>query len=182
MVATHKNPIVEEIIEITGQDPSICYQCGKCSAGCPVREFALLPPNKIVRFFQLGFYDLALNSATIWLCAGCLTCTSRCPKNFDLAAFMDAVRQVAIRHGASMPDDDVVKFHEAFLDQIKNHGRAYEMGLVMEYKLNTMHLLQDMDVAPTMFFKGKIGIMPHNIKNRSIIKEIFKKTGEENKK
>jgi heterodisulfide reductase subunit C2 len=182
MVATHKHPIVEELIEITGQDPADCYQCGKCSAGCPVREFAAEAPNKIVRYMQLGFYDKALMSKTPWLCAGCLTCSSRCPQSFDLARFMDAIREMALHHKVEIPEGDTLKFHQSFLKQIRSYGRAFEFGLVLDYKMKSFHLFQDADVAPEMFMKGKIGLMPHKIHNRDKVKEIFAKIEEENKK
>ena len=168
--------IADEISEKTFQDVSLCYQCGKCSAGCPVRFYMDIAPNKVVRLIQLGYYDEALKSETPWLCAGCLACTTRCPKEFDLAKFMDAVREIAIEKGVEVKQKNILKFHKAFLDQIKNHGRSYEVGLVAEYKMKTMDLLQDVDSAPDLYFKGKLGILPHNIKDRKGIKDIFKKT------
>ncbi len=175
----HKHPILEEIIEITGQDPALCYQCGKCSAGCPVREFAECAPNKVVRYLQLGMYDLALESKTIWLCAGCLTCSSRCPKNYELASLMDALRELAIKHNKKIPEQNVYKFHKAFLEPIRLFGRSYEIGMLMGYKFSTFKFLQDMDLAPeTLLFKSKMGLLPHIVKNSDKVKEIFRKTKE----
>ncbi|MBL0108039.1 MAG: 4Fe-4S dicluster domain-containing protein [Ignavibacteria bacterium] len=168
--------IADEISERTFQDVSLCYQCGKCSAGCPVRYYMDIAPNKVVRLIQLGFYEDALKSDTPWLCAGCLTCSTRCPKEFDLAKFMDAVREIAIEKGVEISQKNIIKFHNAFLDQIKSHGRSYEVGLVAEYKMKTMDLFQDVDSAPGMYFKGKLGLLPHNIKDRKGVKSIFKKT------
>lgn len=172
----HERNIADEISERTFQDVSLCYQCGKCSAGCPVRYYMDIAPNKVVRLIQLGYYEDALKSVTPWLCAGCLACTTRCPKEFDLAKFMDAVREIAIEKGVEVKQKNILKFHNAFLDQIKNHGRAYEVGLVAEYKMKTMDLLQDVDSAPGMYLKGKLRILPHNIKDRKGVKNIFKKT------
>ena len=172
----HRRNIADQIFDRTFQDVSLCYQCGKCSAGCPIRYYIDIAPNQIVRLIQLGYYDEALNSEAPWLCAGCLTCSTRCPKEFDLAKFMDAVREIAIEKGVEVKQKHIIKFHEAFLDQIRKHGRSYEVGLVAEYKMKTMDLLQDVDSAPGMFLKGKLGISPHNIKDRKGIKNIFKKT------
>jgi len=169
---------LKRLIDITSQNPSQCYQCGKCSAGCPVRDFLETPPNRIVRFVQLGLYELALTSASIWLCAGCLTCTSRCPKNFDLAKFMDALRQIAVQDKIEPADKKVFKFHKAFMNQVKKHGRSYELGLIRDYKLSTGDFLQDIDAAPSAFMKGKISITPHNIKDKEKIKKIINKAAE----
>lgn len=172
----HERNIADEISDRTFQDVSLCYQCGKCSAGCPVRYYMDIAPNKVVRLIQLGYYEEALRSETPWLCAGCLACSVRCPKEFDLAKFMDAVREIAIEKKVEIKQENILKFHKAFLDQIKNHGRSYEAGLVAEYKMKTLDLLQDVDSAPGMFLKGKLDLLPHNIKNRIEIKSIFKKT------
>jgi len=176
MNQTHTDSLIEEIIEITSQNPLLCYQCGKCSAGCPIRAFMEMPPNRVVRFVQLGLFDKALKSPTIWLCAGCQTCFTRCPQKFDLVKFMDALKEIAIREGIKPPEKKISAFHKAFLKQIKKYGRAYELGLVRDYKLSTFDFFQDMDVAPKMFLKGKINICPHKIKNKEAIRKIFEKS------
>ena len=170
------NKLADKIEALTKQSPMLCYQCGKCSAGCPIRDYMDESPNQVVRLVQLGYDDEALKSSTFWLCAGCLTCSSRCPQNFDLAKFMDAMRQTTLEEGTVIAEKDSVKFHKAFLNQVKKHGRMFEFGLARDYKLATLNLMQDVDVAPEMFVKGKIGIFPHNIKDTKGIKEIFDKT------
>jgi heterodisulfide reductase subunit C2 len=166
----------DKIEKITSESTMLCYQCGKCSAGCPIRNYMSDSPNQVVRLVQLGFDEEALKSSTIWLCAGCLTCSSRCPQNFDIAKFMDAMRETALREGIEPTEKSVVKFHKAFLNQIRKNGKAFELGLTIDYKLKTLDLFQDVDVAPEMFFKGKIGIFPHQVKDREEVKKIFDKT------
>jgi heterodisulfide reductase subunit C len=56
-------------------------------------------PNQILRLLQLGEYEQALKSPTIWQCASCLTCASRCPKDVDPARVMDALRTILMRQG-----------------------------------------------------------------------------------
>jgi heterodisulfide reductase subunit C len=172
----HSSTLADKVEKLTSQSPMLCYQCGKCSAGCPVRDYMDESPNQVVRYVQLGFDDDAIKSSTQWLCAGCLTCSSRCPQNFDLAKFMDAMRQIALEAGVTIEEKDTVKFHSSFLNQIRKHGRAFEFGFVREYKLRSLNLMQDVDVAPEMFLKGKIGLFPHHVKDRDEIKKIFDET------
>ncbi len=174
----NQKTLAEEIEELTGINVLKCYQCGKCSAGCPVRIFMKVSPNRVERIVQIGLDEEALKSETIWMCAGCLTCSTRCPQNFDLARFMDVLKEIAIKKGV-ITKKDVMKFHKAFLKQIEANGRAFEFGLIRDYKLSTFNLFQDMDIAPEMFFRGKIKLMPHRIKNREAIKKIFNKANKE---
>jgi heterodisulfide reductase subunit C len=166
----------DEISSTSSLNVLQCYQCGKCSAGCPIRSFMADSPNQVVRYVQLGFDEKALNSSTIWLCASCQTCSTRCPQNFDLAKFMDTVREIALEKNIKVPESDTVEFHKTFLNQIKNHGRAYELGLVRDYKLKTLNLMQDVEVATEMLMKGKLNIFPHNVKDKKAIKKLFKRS------
>jgi heterodisulfide reductase subunit C len=94
-----KNDIIKEIEELSGQKLLSCYQCGKCSAGCPMVEAMDILPNQIIRLLQLGQVDDVKDSKTIWICASCLTCEARCPKGVDLSKIMEAVRVLLLRKG-----------------------------------------------------------------------------------
>ncbi len=92
-----KDPFVGKVEELSGQNLLACYQCGKCSAGCPaVSEMDILP-NQIIRYAQLGFKNELLRSKSIWVCASCFTCNSRCPKGINIAEVIEAIRQILLR-------------------------------------------------------------------------------------
>lgn len=99
-VKTVRGHFVQQTEEISGQDLLACNQCGKCSAGCPIVGSMDILPSQILRMAQLGMEDV-LESNTIWICASCLTCVARCPKGVDLPRLMEALRQIALRQGAS---------------------------------------------------------------------------------
>jgi len=102
-IDTVRGPFVQQVEEISGQDLLSCNQCGKCSAGCPVVAAMDLLPSQVIRMAQLGMEDV-LESNTIWICASCLTCGTRCPKGVDLPRLMEALRQIALRQGAAELD------------------------------------------------------------------------------
>lgn len=92
-----RDSFVSKIEELSGQKILACYQCGKCSAGCPaVSEMDILP-NQVIRYVQLGLKNELLESRSYWVCASCLTCNARCPKGIKIAEVMEAIRQVLLR-------------------------------------------------------------------------------------
>lgn len=92
-----KDPFVGKIQELSGQNLLACYQCGKCSAGCPAVSDMDILPNQIIRYAQLGLSDELLQSKSIWICASCMTCNSRCPKGINIAEVIEALRQILLR-------------------------------------------------------------------------------------
>ena len=92
-----KAPFIAKIEELSGQNLLACYQCGKCSAGCPAVSQMDILPNQIIRYAQLGFKDDLLKSKSIWICASCFTCNARCPKGINIAEVIEALRQILLR-------------------------------------------------------------------------------------
>ncbi|MBL7064983.1 MAG: 4Fe-4S dicluster domain-containing protein [Anaerolineae bacterium] len=98
-----RGPFVRQVEEISGQELLACNQCGKCSAGCPVVAAMDILPSQVIRMAQLGMEEV-LESNTIWICASCLTCVTRCPKGVDLPRLMEALRQISLRKGVTELD------------------------------------------------------------------------------
>ncbi|NLE28597.1 MAG: 4Fe-4S dicluster domain-containing protein [Phycisphaerae bacterium] len=148
-----------ELERATGNDFACCYQCGKCTAGCPAGGAMDNPPSVIMRLIQTGRIDEAMRSQSLWACMGCQTCTARCPQGMDIAATMDALREMAIVRGLVSPDKmrkRVEAFHISLLNAVRKTGRLAELALVTNYKLRTGTFLQDMDNGALMMLQGKI--------------------------
>ncbi len=92
-----RDDFVAKVEELSGQSLRACYQCGKCSAGCPAVYHMDILPNQIIRYAQLGLRDELLKSKSIWICASCLTCNVRCPKGVNIAEVLEALRQILLR-------------------------------------------------------------------------------------
>ena len=157
-----------------------CYQCGKCSAGCPVASDMDYPPSVIMHLLQAGmpeYEEKILRSYSIWLCVTCEMCYGRCPMEIDIPKVMDFLREKSLAEGKNNPKaKNIVAFHKAFLDSVNYTGRMYEIGLFADYKTRTLHLLQDMNTVPKLLSSGKLHIIPELIKGRKTMSHIFKKT------
>jgi len=150
----------EAVKSISGLDPNLCFQCAKCASGCPVSYATDLTPTQLIHAIQLGLTDLVLNSKTIWLCASCQTCTTRCPQDVDLAGVMDAVRMIAQRKKLKAKIPEVPAFYRCSLRNIGFFGRMYEPGLIAMLKLSSRSLTKDIGLGLKMLRKGKLKIFP----------------------
>ena len=174
-----------EVQEHTEVKANQCYQCGKCTAGCPLSEEMEYPPSYIMRMLQTGdqvLEEKILRSFTIWVCLTCVMCYSRCPMSIDIPKMMDFLREKSLREGKTNPRaKQIIAFHKSFLNSIKTTGRLYEIGLLIDYKVRTLKVMQDMSLAPKMFVRGKLNILPELIKGRSGVSSIFSKSNKKNK-
>jgi len=174
-----------EVLEHTEVKVSNCYQCGKCSAGCPLSEEMDYPPSVIMRMLQTGNPELeekVLRSFSIWVCLTCEMCFARCPMSIDIPKMMDYLRERSLKEKkANRKAKEIVAFHKSFLDSIRYTGRLYEIGLFVDYKARTLKILDDIILAPKMMRRGKLNIFPELIKDRSGIAGIFRKTIKKNK-
>ena len=168
-----------EVERRLGREVSACYQCGKCSAGCPVAYEMFHPIHAMMRLVQLGRKDEALRSRSQWVCVGCEACSERCPKDVDPARLMTVLREMAQEEGCVNADEsDIYDFHQSFLSSLKMFGRVYEMGLVSHYKLKSpiKRGPQDMLTGLQMMRRGKPGFFPHRVQNVAAIRRIYERT------
>jgi heterodisulfide reductase subunit C2 len=183
MSASHEShhPLSQsgEIRIDTGVIINKCYQCGKCSAGCPVATEMDYPPSLVMRMLQTeepAQMEKLLRSMSIWLCVSCEMCLTRCPMEIDIPTLMDYMRQKSVKAKKTNPKaKKIISFHKSFLDSINYTGRLYEMGLIVDYKMRTGAMMQDVLIAPKMFVKGKLNPVPELIKGRKNIAAIFNK-------
>jgi heterodisulfide reductase subunit C len=168
--------LLEQVEEKAHTKTSSCYQCLKCSNGCPLSYEMDYLPAQIIRMVNLGMRDDVLKSKTIWVCASCETCTTRCPNDIDIAHVMDTLREMSLREGKAEQEANMRKFHESFLSAIKTWGRVHELQMIGTYKLKTLRFMEDADVGMEMFKRGRIKLIPEPIKGRKAVRKIFKNT------
>jgi heterodisulfide reductase subunit C len=87
----------EELMSITQKDAKDCYQCMKCSSGCPYINEMDYKPHQIIFMIKLGLYDKVLQSKSLWVCASCMACSSRCPQDIEPAKIFEGLRAMILR-------------------------------------------------------------------------------------
>lgn len=167
-----------------------CYQCGKCTAGCPRGEKMVRTPSQLMRFVQTGLIEEAAKSVSIWQCVSCLTCSARCPKSVNVAGVIDALRQIAIekkwfsKEIASSVEKTII-FQQEFLRNIRRNGRTNELELVAAFKirgflrdLSIPQAFKDSMLGPKMLSKGKLHFkIGSPVQNKDLVRRIFDKCG-----
>jgi heterodisulfide reductase subunit C len=167
---------LEEAKKKSGEDLSLCYQCLKCTAGCPTAPYMDIRPNSIIRMIQMGKKKEVLGSSAIWFCVYCQTCGTRCPNKIHIGVLMDALREMAMEEGIEAKEKNIHLFHEAFIQSVRRGGRAHEVTMLMDYMLRSKDLMKDSLVPGVkLFLKGKFPLLPSFIKGRDEIKKIFER-------
>ena len=176
-VAIEKSDLqfLEEAQKRSGEDINLCYQCLKCTAGCPTAPYMDIRPNNIIRMIQMGMKKAVLGSSAIWLCVSCETCGTRCPNEIDIGVLMDSLREMAVEEGIPAREKNIHLLHEAFIQSIRRGGRVHEATMLVDYKLRSRDFMTDLAPGMMLFLKGKIPVFPSLIKGRKEIKRIFER-------
>lgn len=165
-----------EVEERSGQNLSLCYQCVKCSVGCPIASHMDFTPNAIIRMVQYGQKEKVLSSHAIWLCVSCMTCGVRCPNEIDMSAVMDTLREMSREAGlAHEAERNVVVLHEEFVRSVKYWGRLHEVSFFIPYIVRSLDLFTNAFSGVHLFARGKLPLIPKQIKGIDQIRKIFDK-------
>jgi len=137
-----------------GERIMMCFQCGTCTADCPIARFSdTYRPRQILRMAQLGLKDKVLSSDQLWLCAACYTCVDHCPQDVEISSVIRALRNIAVREGYMPP-----VFKELA-------GAILETGLA--YKIPELRLKR----------RQEVGLPPLPKANVESVSKLFNRTG-----
>jgi len=165
-----------------------CYQCGKCSNGCPVTFAMDYLPHQLIRMLQLGLREEVLGSKTIWVCASCETCYTRCPNEIEISKLMDDLKQEVLKQGRKPEQEAVARFHEVFLNNIKKFGRINETSLMSVYQMKSSWsdlkksridfagLFKNMGLGLNMLKRGRLSLFPRKNLSKEV-RGLFNKEG-----
>jgi len=77
-------------------DVNACFNCGNCTAVCPLSTGNDSFPRKMIRYAQLGDRERLLAYKELWLCYYCGECSDTCPRQAEPGEFMASARRYAI--------------------------------------------------------------------------------------
>ena len=178
--------LVERLGGETELGVASCYQCKKCSAGCPLTFAMDLLPDQVIRLALLGQEESLLSCRTIWVCSSCETCTTRCPNGVDIAGVMDWLKEEALKQGQKVPQPEVAAFHRFFLETVRNRGgRVDEAQLVRRFILFKLwrrpdlgEIMSNVRLGLKLMKRGRLRLVgPPALQGKAEIEEIFQGSG-----
>ncbi len=95
--------LLDKVYRLTAGAMNPCFQCGTCSATCPLLSHLGKPfsARKILRRAQLGRED---GMEDVWLCSACRSCEVRCPRDVRIVEAIMGLRALAFKGGRVPPE------------------------------------------------------------------------------
>ncbi len=182
-------PLLDEVMERSGQNLLACYQCRRCAAGCPVGDETGVTPDRLIRMILLGEKDEALSNLLVWKCVACYTCGTRCPNNIQTARINETLKQMSKEAHLEPLSPSIAAFHEACTRSTSHLGRVNELEFMGLYEMkNTADMIKRGDWKATveemksqarlgmsMVKKRRMHFGVEKVKGLSEIKGIYKK-------
>jgi len=154
-----------------GEKLFACIQCGTCSATCPLSHYMDYTPRKIIAMVRSGFRDEVLNSATIWLCASCYSCSVECPKGIKITDVMYALKREAMINNIIPKHIPTPVLAKEFFHQILAHGRNNEVQLITRFYLLTKpwKMLKKARIGFKLWRVGRLSFFEKGVKYKKLL-------------
>ena len=174
----------KKVASASNVDLFACYQCGKCTNGCPATFAMDYYPHQVVRLVQLGLIEEIMRAGTIWVCASCETCFTRCPNEIEIPNLMDYLKRWVLSQGEKAAEGAVEAFHQTFLNNIRRFGRIHEVTLMRDYLLKTAiaqkrldpkQMMKNIKLGIRMLKRGRLSFIPRKTGGKEAVRKLFKK-------
>jgi len=157
----------------TGENVMLCYQCKKCTLGCPSAYTMKMKPHELMRAIQLGLEQEIYWSGTIWICLSCETCNTRCPQGINILRVIDGLRERSGEAKHYNPYPAIPALHQIFMALVGRLGRIYELGLALLINLRMLMPFKDIDMAYPMLIRGKLKPLPHKSRGAKELQKLM---------
>ncbi len=85
-----------KVARFGGGDLTACFNCGNCTAICPLSTESTSFPRKVIHYLQVGLTEKFRSSPEPWLCYYCGECSKSCPREANPGETMMAARRYLI--------------------------------------------------------------------------------------
>lgn len=163
-----------------GDKIKACLQCGTCTGSCPLSYLMDITPRELIALFRAGDIDSIIKSRTIWVCASCYACQTRCPASIKVTDIIYSLKRMAMNRKVYPKKFPVHSLSDSFIKSMKNFGRLNEPRLMVNYFIKT-GIWKSFSFIPLglkMANKGRLEIKAVKIKDLSGFKKIIKKAQE----
>lgn len=186
-------PLLQEVMDRSGQNLLACYQCRRCAAGCPVGEETGVTPDRLIRMIIFGEREEALSNLLVWKCVACYTCGTRCPNNIQTARINETLKQISKESHIDPLLPKVSAFHDAFLKSTSHFGRVNELEFIGLYEMKNVarelkygggwkavasEMKTQAKLGISMIKKKRIHFRFKKIKRLNEIKRLYKRAGD----
>lgn len=157
-----------------------CLQCGTCTGSCPVSYAMDISPREVIALFRAGEMEEIMKSRTIWICASCYACTTRCPAGIKITDTIYALKRTAMERGVKSDGGPVRTLAKLFVKNLQMYGRLHEGTLIRNYylKVNARKLFGLLPLGKKMWKTKRLALMPKRIKAYESFSRIIKKAQE----
>jgi len=170
--------LARDLQSLTGENVMLCYQCKKCTLGCPSAYTMRMKPHELMRAIQLGLDEDIYWSGTVWTCLSCETCNTRCPQEINILRVIDGLREISKNVEHYNPYPAIPAMHRIFMALVKRFGKIYELGLALLINLRMLTPFKDIDMASPMLLKGKLNPLPHRSHGVKELQQVMAKIRE----
>jgi heterodisulfide reductase subunit C len=157
-----------------------CIQCGTCTGSCPVSYAMDLSPREVIALFRAGEMETIMKSRTIWICASCYACTTRCPSGIKITDLIYALKRTAMEKRMESMAPQVQRLASLFTENLMRYGRLHEGTLIRKYYMRT-NLRKFVDLLPLarkMWKTGRLAPFPRRIRAHKSLARIIRKAQE----
>ncbi|MBF8266628.1 MAG: 4Fe-4S ferredoxin, iron-sulfur binding protein [Dehalococcoidia bacterium] len=160
-----------------GAQVALCYQCKRCTAGCPVADAMDIRPHQVVRLLQLGNTERVLESSAIWTCVGCYLCAARCPQGVPVTDLMYSLKGIAMKRGMMPKQATVPAFLRAFSGTVERYGRLHELPMLAGFYLSTdlREALKHRAMGLQLFRQGRLHILGERHRGGKAVRAMLRK-------
>jgi len=157
-----------------------CIQCGTCTGSCPVSYAMDISPRQLIALYRAGEMEAIMNSRSIWICASCYACTTRCPSGIKITDLIYALKRTEMEKNLKSKAPQVQLMAKLFIGSLKNFGRLHEGSVIALYYVRTgiFKLFGYLPLGIRMIQKKRLALFPKRIKAHRSLSRIIKKAQE----